>query len=598
MKRLPLPAPRRRLGLFGAALAFATSPHAQDAAPAPSDPSAPCDAACQNANVAGQWSAQTGAPQPTIRAEADGTRKLEWHGSANAKTYHNKVRPGGPGAVNTPNNDGSFGVLSLANELRLPELDGDSASMQLAGQASDDRSLMSAYSTQVQNFSVEAHGPAYAMQFGDYAANFSQLGLQLGYRGAFLQRELGGMKVAMLLGSVADSWDSLFARATRNGQPARSRYLRDISGLHVARGIGPNLQLFGSVGFYRDREDSLAPERREQMPPPSGTRMGSLGFNYRGDALTLAGEFAHSSFDDGAREERHTSNALSVDASYRLEHGSLRAGVRRLGTAYVSLGQAVQPGIEELYVATDYSPKSWLMLTADLRRTGLHIAATEVSPERASRGLRAQLGASLQLSEWVPGLSANLQASASDQKDPLGNESKQSTGGIGLAWQHRLVSVALNLTDNSSRNPSFPQSDSDARGVQAQLGIPFGQPSGLEDGSGGWYGWSGQLALNGGVQTQTQRAIDATARFRAYGLTLQASKPGIAQFGLAIQEQTATPPGGGLTLKQRQLQFDAQRALTPSLDGKLYARWAWQNIGDPELLGSERAVGAELQYRW
>jgi hypothetical protein len=58
----------------------------------------PCESGCPvpaNREIAERWAGQTGAPEPQVRVDADGTRRLEWHGAIGLRGQRNRVAAGG-----------------------------------------------------------------------------------------------------------------------------------------------------------------------------------------------------------------------------------------------------------------------------------------------------------------------------------------------------------------------------------------------------------------------------------------------------------------------------------------------------------------------
>ncbi len=595
------------VGSAASAAASATGAGITTPIEAPDD--TPCDENCRNQRIATEWARQSGQPTPHVSTDAQGRRRLEWRGSVGLRLNHKRVQAGEPGRVNTPAQSGSQHGLELRMELQLPDLDGPGASAQLAAQHNNDAGAAANYPTQLQNFSAARQGSTYAMQFGDYAANFSQLGLQLGYRGVYAHREFGGVKAAVIGGTLAESWDSLANRPTRSGRPARTRYLRDISGLYLGYEWSPRWRIFSAMGAYRDRESSLDEDQR-QLPLLQGRSL-ATGLQFRGERLNVALEWASNGAlqrtaraatpaivgdgldapaDDAVRSR---SGAMTLDASYRFEAGQLRLGARRIGTAFSAASPTVQPGAQEEFVAGDWSAAPWLQFSADVRHGAQRTAATRLSAASRSSNQRVQLGANVMLQQWVEGLGLNLQASQSEQRSANAGAApnRQSQHSLSLNWQRPQANVSVTLNENLNRTPGVPTAHSDSHGQQAQLGLPFGRERPVA-------GFSGQVALTAGAQRQRMNALDSTSRNRMHGITAQAQREGWGQFSLSLQEQVSAPPLDAPRTQQRQLQLDAQRPLLKNLDAKLSARWAWHNRGVPASQGQERALSLDLQSRW
>ncbi len=579
---------------------------------------ATCDAECRNRRVAEGWSRDSGEPSPDVTVDALGQRRLTWRGQLDIKTSRNRIESGAPGRVNTPSQGGTPFHASVRSELSLPDLDGSGSSgMQLAAQAGDDRARMPQHRAQVQNVSVSRQGTGYAMQAGDDAANFSQLGLQLGYRGMHAQYDVDGLKAAVIAGTIAESWDALANRTTLDGRPARNRYLRDVAGLYVSREFGlptgTQTKAFVATAAYRDQGSSI--EQALRQAPTVDGRSIAAGVQVRSDPWTFAIEWASSRASQHAQVAdptdpaqtaleggdptdtvmRSRSQALTADTTYRFQRGQLRLGARRIGTAFTSASPTVQPGGEEFFVAGDWTPLDGLQLTTDLRRHGTRTAATTLSSGSRTAGHRTQLGLNASLGSWwtwAEGVSLSAQGSTSAQGNPSGGaDNRQAQASVGLAWSHRVATVGLTVTDSITRTPAYPGADSNTNGVQAQLGVPFGSPTGEG-------GWTGQVGITTGRQQQQLASLGATARNTSRGLTLQAGREGVAQITAALQEQVSQPPLGGERVRQRQFQLDAQRPLTKSVDLKLGARWAWHNLRIADTYGRERLLSLELMTRW
>lgn len=574
---------------------------------APADDAA-CDADCRNRRVAQGWSRESGQPAPDVATDAQGTKRLQWRGTLNLKTHANRVETS---TINTPARDGTPVLATMRTELQLPHLDGTGTSdLQFAAQAGDDRAVMPDYRAQVQNLAASRQSEGWGFTLGDYAANVSQLGLQLGYRGLHAHHDVAGVKAAVFAGTIAESWDALANRSTASGQPARNRDLRDIAGLHLARNFGERIKAFAAVAAYRDQGASVEDALR-QAPAVDGRSL-AFGVQMNLAPWTLAVEWGHSrasqraliplASDPQALPDEHDAadvtqtqaSALTVDASRRFDSGQLRVGARRIGSTFTAAAMSVQPGSDEFFVAGDWTPLTGLQLNGDVRRVAQRTAATSMSNASRSQGHRVQLGANANLGTWWPwaeGLAVNLQGSGGEQRGANSTgDNRQAQGSVGVTYAHRLANLGLTLTEGATRTPAYPQADSDTRGVQAQVAVPFG--------TAGEGGWSGQAALLATRQQQALVTQHATGRNDGYGITLQAGREGVAQFNLAIQQQVSHPPPGGARVRQQQVQLDAQRPLTKNVDLKASARWARHNLGAAANGGREQLFRLELLSRW
>jgi hypothetical protein len=574
--------------LAGAALAQSTLP------PAPAG----------NEEALKAWAAASGSQTVPIVAKAeDGSSKLEWHSTLAADAYNNDITPppappGSPPTA-TPLNTGNFAKAVLATDIRLIEPGGQVNFMQFGLTASNDRSVVSRYQNQLNSLQIGRTGTGYQIGAGDASVSFSQLGSTLGLRGLNMQRQLGDWTFSGYGGVVSESWEALYNRAPLDNGPARSRFVRNVVGTKIEYAVVQGLKAYATMQGYNDNVDSLDAARISQQP--SQARALSTGLAYQDGPWTVTSELALSRFDERYQLSRKGDAAL-LDAIYRQTAWSLRSGVH-IDPKFVSLSQAVPPGVKEWYAGGDWTAATWISLGTDYRHAasrtaGIVLLAPPADPTlpppfpiQASSTLTRSLTsrANINFGSEFPGLALSLSNTINRGEDAQQHESRNQNNNAAFSYASPTWTGSLGYTLGKLANSSNPQGDSRTSGVQAQLGRNY---------SGTVIPWSFGWSLTAGEQTQKLLFTGTQTKSRTHGLSLNGQRSDWAQFTLAYQGSSVSQTTGGPDLATHSLQFEVVKKFGEQNSLKAYIRESQRNVGDIALRTDERAFGMQLNLGW
>ena len=584
------------LGLLCGAPFLASAALAQEAPP---------PGAGSNEEALKAWQAASGNQiSPTVVKTDEGETRLEWRSTLAADAYNNGILPppAAPGAppTATPLNTGNFAKAVLATDIRLLEPGGQVNFMQFAVTASNDRSALARYRNQLNSFQLGRTGQGYQVGAGDAAINFSQLGSTLGLRGLSMQRQLGAWTLSSYGGVVAESWEALVNRTPLDQNAVRSRYLRNVVGAKVEYAVMPGLKAFTTLQGYRDDVPSLSASQFVQQP--SDARSVSTGLAYQAGPWTGTTEVAQSRFEERYQLARR-GNALLIDGTYRQATWSLRSGFHDIDPKYISLSQAVPPGVKEWYLGGDWTAAAWINLGMDYRdamsRTaGLALLAPPADPalpppfpvmatSTLTRALtsRANINFGPDLPGWALSLTNTLNRGEDTQQRANRNQNTNA------ALSYSSPTWTGNLTGSTGKVASVanPQGDSTTRGAQVLLGRTY---------QGSVIPWSLGWTLTGGMQTQRLIAAGNETVSRTHGLSLNGQRAEWAQFTFAYQGANISQTTGGPDLVTQTLQVEVLKQFGAQHTFKVYLRGSHRNIGDVLLRTDERVFGVSLGMTW
>lgn len=579
-----------------------------------------------NQQVLRSWQLQTGQGMPfgsttavdpaTGKPVASALAGYEFHGQIELGGYNNRVSsPSGNAALGSTRN-GDFGKIVVQGDVRSTSAEQDVTYAQGTFTSTDDRGLQSRYATQINNLQIGRTGVGYQIALGDVAASFSGLSTNQGLRGALLAKDLGAFTVTGYAGVVADSWEALAERDTRDGQPSRTRNLRDVMGIKGEYKIGPQganqTSVYATLQNYRDR-GGTASSVSLLVPLPLGTviaplttlegTVASLGGKYSQGNLQVTAELATSNTEDQSGSQGSvTDEAFVIDALYKIGSVSLRAGHHNLGANYAALAQTNAAGVRETYAGADWQIIPQVLWGVDARTAvtraptlGALIGATGALPasQFSLDSLSNRLSYSLQ---DLPGLAFSLSDTRSQGCDALGNDNRINTTQVGASFANTAWSVNVSLGIGHARSAANPSLDSNSQNWQLFVGRNWsGTGAGIASAAGWTLGLQGTL----GQQTQKLLTLSASSQSTNMGLNLQATHPQLGMLSAGWQHQTSSQPTAGApSLKSNSFNLDWSRDFGSQWSAKAYARASKRNQGDVRLQFDERVIGVQGIYKW
>lgn len=549
------------------------------------------------------WKRETGQTPPAVEKKNEEAR-LESTGNLILDGYHRQISAQDP--LLSPFKPGTFGRIALTSDFKLIQPAGDITAFQAAFVGSNDRSIVARYPNQIINVQAGQTGASFGINTGDYAVNYSQLGVSTGLRGIALTSKIENWTVSGLAGIISESWEALVNRSTLDNSFARTRYLRNIAGAKVEREFSPALKFYVAAQRFSDRENSLSEELRYQLPAAS--RGVSTGFKWQEQSFTLDGEVASSHYSEKDGSKRNGMAGL-LDGTYRTEKWVWRAGYHDIDAGYISLAQAVPPGIREHYIGTDWNPANWFTAGVDYRHSssrtlqfipsdGPLLPGSPLPPPNfivvlASKADTVSGRANINFNERVPGLMLSMAASTTNSENAQGFGSRNTNLSSTLNFSSANWNANTTISGGTVENVLTPQYDSRNRGVQ----FAFGRNHSQTDIAGApLWNMSWNIAL---AEQRQQLVNDGTeTRARSISFSLTGQRTGLGQFNFFLARSANTQPGTGQEFVTYTYQLEASRPISGQNEIKLYFRGARRNTNVPEAKVDERAGGLQFTFLW
>lgn len=568
------------------------------------------DAAKQNEEVLRIWKQQSGSTVELKTNDTSSSTKIEFHGEVRADMYSRDVSvPAGSGNLQTPYGTGTFFNLVTRGDLRATSADGNVTYAQATVTNSNDRTILSRYPNQLTNFQVGQTGQGYQWMLGDVAVNYSQLSSSMGLRGFYGNMQFGGgYSLFGHAGVLADSWEALADRGALDGNPARTRYLRDVFGVKLEKAFMPGLKVYVTAQSFDDQDGSLASSAVSLLP--ATTRSFTTGLSYQEGQFNLTGEVGMSRYQEKYQEARN-GHAEILDGTYQLGSFRFRGGYHNLSSSYMSLAQSVSPGIHESYFGTDWTAANWMTLGVEYRDSNLTTASyTPVPPPQdpALPALSPVVGtttktksltsrATLNFGPDLPGWGLTFQDTRTRVTDAAGAETPSSNFLTTLNYSSQTWNGMVSAGVGRVNSTANPQADSRTNTVQLQLGRQFSGATPTMPAS-----WTANASITAGRQVQNLINIGTSTTTTNYGLTFAYQMPNSLVMNASVLENITTQPQGGPDLKTIRLQLDASYPLGLGFKApvmlKAYIRDNVMNMGDPLLRTRETAAGILLTYAW
>lgn len=549
----------------------------------------------------------------------------EFHGQVELGGYQNRVSsPTGNPALGSMRS-GSFGKTVFQGDVRSMSAEQDVTYAQGTFTSTDDRGLQARYATQINNLQIGRSGAGYQIALGDVAASFSTLSSNLGLRGALLSKDLGAFTATGFAGVVADSWEALASQSTLDGQPVRTRNLRNVVGFKVdtkATSLGGGqISAYATLQNYRDRAGTASAITATTPPQPLGAALAplttlegtvaSLGAQYQRDNLQLTGELATSKTQDvggkivlagSASQSSAAGNALIIDATYKLGDASLRAGHHNLEANFTSLAQSITPGVRETYLGSDWQITPQLLWGVDGRTAVTRTPAFGAASTGGVAGNSISLNSlsnrlSYSLADY-PGLVFSLLDTRNQGQDALQNDNRNDSTQVGASYANADWSANVLIGLGHTRNDSNAAYNSNNQNWQVFVGRNWRGANLTSATSNQVPLWTFSLQGTAGQQKQNFVSAGSSQSFNA-GFNLQASHAQLGSLNASWQVQTSTQPvAGAPRLRTNTYGLDWSREWSPQFTAKAYAKVSQRNHGDTRLQYDERVIGVLGIYKW
>jgi hypothetical protein len=469
--------------------------------------------------------------------------------------------------------------------------------------ASNSRTILSRYRNQISTFQLGRTTSNYQIAAGDVTASFSPLGSSLGLRGVYGQAKFGGATFSAHGGTIAESWEALFNRGAIDGKPARNTFLRDVMGVKAEYAITQELSAFVTFQEYDDRESSLKQVTDAQGNVTSSalkaakTQSNTVGAVYRKNALQVTAEVAGSRFSEDSASKKN-GNAFVVDGTYQLSTGdtpgvnpiNLRFGYHKVKNGFVTLGGAAQPGVEDIYVGSDWNITDWLTWGTEVRGAKQTTPQTSFSPEATRRSEAFTNRFNFNLSKWVQGLNFSLSDNLANNRDSSqANNGKRTQDTWTATTSYSIAGWMLgaNLGWGKVESQVNALEDSRMKSIQGTLGRSFvlGEAStGLPPPT---------MSLNFNLGEQRQRIVNSGTETKTnqLGVNANAQLWGKWTANAAANFGDTTQPNGGPKLKQKSYNFDLAYSFTQQSNLRAYWRRNLMNQGSALLTNKEEVAG-------
>jgi hypothetical protein len=531
-----------------------------------------------NEAVVQQWSKDNaGASTPSLTQQENGGTKIEWHSGISIDNYTNDINS--ENTFGSTLKEGNHTLAQLQSDLRGTTQSGDVSYFQLSASATNDRSVLSQYSRQINSVQAGRAGTAYILSAGDVAPNFSSLSSALGVRGVVGQRQIGQATISGYAGVVAPSWEYIESRVPR------AQLMKEVQGAKVEYAFTEKLKAYITGQHGMDKADSADIAGLS----PTKINSGSIGFQYTDNKYQLAGETALSHFQQEGEQSRN-GRATIIDGASRGQAVALRGGYHDLNTKYISLSQAAQPGIREAYTGVDWVPASWLSLGADLRNSKNFTLATLFSPSQMTDTDSGSLRANINFGADHPNWSMSVQESISNSRDPLDHKSYKEQSAFNLNYAQEKWNAALAFGLGKEQSEANPAMDSHTDNWQASVGRLFNNQDALSMAT-----WSVNTNLSTSLQNQHLSSGLETKAFLST-LNISAQRNDWGMLNIMLGNGFNTRPLGQSTLRMTTVQVDGSRQFGTRGNIKLYARDVRRNMNDAALFADERVTGVQLSY--
>ena len=558
---------------------FSNINHAQEVVV--DNPADPIQNTQNNTNdaVTKAWAEQNvGAQTPELVKQDDGSTKVEWHGGAVVDMHWNDIYSPA-GVVNTPFNNINSRTLSVQSDLRGTNAAGDVNYFQIGATTSNDRSILSQFSRQINQVQVGRAGQGYLIAAGDVAPNFSSLSTSTGVRGLIAQRQFNALTFSGYTGYIVPSWEYLESRIPR------TQLLREVLGGKAEYQLNKNFSAYiTTLGAY-DKANSADFAGIN----PTQVNTNTIGLQYADEHYQVTAESGRSRFS-AENQDGIAGRANIIDGSWHNDTMKIQSGFHDLGAGYVSLSGAAQAGNREKYFATEWSAASWVSLGADLRNSKNFTLATLFFPSQLTDTDSGSIRANINFGVNHPGWQLALQENISNSTDPNQFETRREQSTIGLNYANSLWNSALSYGLEQIRIESTPSNDNNAHNWQASVGRTFSNADSLTAAT-----WTISTNLSSALQLQNYtNGFDTRSMNNSLNVSAQKNDWGL--LNVSFTHGSNSRANGLAALTVNSIFLDASRPIGTKGRIKIYGHETRRNLQDINTANIEKVVGLELGY--
>lgn len=528
----------------------------------------------ENQAVLDAW-AQAGGQPAAVVTDGDGGTRLEWRNSISVDAYHTEAEGS---ALLTPKVTGDYRNVTIDSGLAQARADGSRVDGTLGFSVVNDRSVASD-DVHIGTLQLARTGRQSRVAFGDVAASYSALGLNLGLRGLAVDRKVGDTTISGAVGVVAESWETLAGRVDATSLQ------RNVGGVKVDMPAGID-GLRASLSFAAHQDDESSISDGLSTPEALEGNVATAGLAWTHERITATLEAGSSRWQQAGGTEGDDT-ALTVDVAWNGEGSSLRSGWHEIGESYGALSGATLGGIREAYVAGSRQVNDWLSLNADARHTE-NEPAVQVNPppavQAAAESDRVMVGAGINFTRW-PGASLQLSLTSSDGENSDGTDNTAEAGALTFGYTQDAWFGNLGWQRSTVQN--------DAAGGLATSGDVDTWSAGLGRRWDALAGWALDASLNGSNQVQSFDS-GGEADSTAWTLSLAGEHERLGRIDLSAMTGQVTNPLTNETLDQESLQADYAHGLGKYGELGLYWHDVTDLSGDSGLESSDSTWG--LKY--
>ncbi len=541
-----------------------------------------------NEKVLENWQEVSG--QSGAIATAAGGATLEWHGEATVDVYNIDTSFDENAGNLSGLREGTFTQTRLLGDLRYVEQAGDVTYAQGGVSLSRDRARQNLYSSRIENLQVGRAGVGYQLSAGDIVASFSNIGSNLGLRGVYGAKQMNALTLQGYAGTVIDSWEALMSRSPLIDQPARTRFLRDVTGAKADYKLTDDWSLFGTLQHFKDRQSSVIDRLKAEQTGLSGST-GTVGVGFKTNQASFSAEIGSSRKNiDETNGDSFNDAAMLLDAAYAWQTISIFAGHHNIGANYTSLSSNITTGIRESFVGANWALTPSLTYTnrigrSDTRPADLQGNAGEITQTDT---LINQLSYNV---TQLPGLNLSLQDTrnwTALQEIDSRNTSTQ----LSAFYSTQYYSGGLTFGNARQRASNAPESNSNTDSVNFNISrqVLEGELIALPSLSGG-------LTFNTGYQQQRiNNGTETTLGTQGVSCNLQSKKLGQLTAGFSNQDRRQATDN--VVLNSKIINLDWNKTITEALSLKAYIRNNYLNHGSRLQKVDEKTVGLIADYLW
>lgn len=551
-----------------------------------------------NEEVLDRWSAQTG-ESVSVNRHADGT--VAWRSSVEIEGYRRSVHSASDDLeLVTPNSDGDFYRSFASGEWSSVQANGSESYFQFAHAKSNDRAMLSRFSSQIITLQAGVRNIGWKLEAGDVAVNYSSLGASTGLRGATLRLSAPHHDLEFFGGAVSDSWERLLGtQPLPLANEVHSRR-RNVLGVKLSVPLNEQTIAFATSQFFNEKVvEAGDPAQQIALPAPKeNARSSTLGVTYNrafgpDKTLSVSAELGSSlaSIDGSSGTNRGKAGHLSalVTAPWAHARYSFGMGHQYLGLNWAGMGAIAQGGSRDSYISNGLAWENGLSWTHDWR------LGAEALPW-GNEFYKTRLATSTHRVGWKPagmnGSSIGLHHVKSNAKDNAGIESRaqqiQAVAALNSShWQSTLK------WDLAGRR-YVSGSDERTRRRDWQASITHNQhdlsPNPIRVSA-------FSVNMYTGRQTFFSSPFDQ-AMVRSAGLEFSATSPAWGDVSLSHTRQWLHSSGHGRNMPSKTTTLSLNSSIGAGLLLRIYVSYIDSQIGLSQFQYNEQTVGIQIKTNW